>query len=45
LSGAFLDSQGTSAYGFQTELSQFEKELDRHIQEEIHYLSSTGGQA
>ncbi|CAG8501724.1 8669_t:CDS:10 [Funneliformis caledonium] len=38
-------SKGTSDYGFQTGLSQLEKELDRHIQEEIHYLNSTGGQA
>ncbi|CAI2173211.1 18255_t:CDS:10, partial [Funneliformis geosporum] len=38
-------SEGTSDYGFQTGLSQLEKELNRHIKEEIHHLNSTGGQA
>ena len=40
-----LDSPKASVGCFQTELLQFEKELDRHIQEEIRYVKSTDSQA
>jgi hypothetical protein len=42
LSETSLGSPGTSTDGFQNE---FEKELDRHIQEEILYSNSTDSQA
>lgn len=42
LSETLLDSSEMITDGFQTE---FEKELDRHIQEEILYVNSTGSQA
>ncbi|CAB4411161.1 unnamed protein product [Rhizophagus irregularis] len=42
LSETLLDSSETITDGFQTE---FEEELDRHIQEEILYVNSTDSQA